>query len=186
MFSEERVAQMAAYFLHKRGGRMAYIKLLKLLYLAERKAMAKWGESISGDNFVSMPHGPVLSQTYDLIRGNPSASEMGWNHWIKDESNYEVSLTHADFERDDLDELSDAEIAILDEIFIEYGHMRRFEIVDFTHNHCSEWEDPRGSSFPIRPESIFRAMGKNEDEVRKLIELNITQRQLDAIRNTLK
>jgi hypothetical protein len=36
MFSEEKVAQMAAYLLLKRGGRMAYLKLMKLLYLSNR------------------------------------------------------------------------------------------------------------------------------------------------------
>lgn len=88
MFSEERVTQMAAYLLLKGGGRMPYIKLLKLLYIAERNAMAKWGESISGDRFVSMPHGPVLSQTYDLIQGH-CGHESIWQRWICDESHYE-------------------------------------------------------------------------------------------------
>jgi len=72
MFSEPVVTQMAAYLLKKRGNRMAFIKLIKLLYLAERKAVSKWAEPISGDHFVSMPHGPVLSQTYELIKSQPS------------------------------------------------------------------------------------------------------------------
>ena len=105
MFSEQRVAQMAAYLLQKRGGRMAYIKLLKLLYLTDREAMMKWGESISGDCFVSMPHGPVLSQTYDLIRGFGSSVEDGWDFWVKDEDNYEVSLRQRVANRECFDEL---------------------------------------------------------------------------------
>ena len=65
MFREEKVAQMAAYLLQKRGGRMAYIKLMKLLYLADREYMISYGDSMSGDRAVSMKNGPVLSQTYD-------------------------------------------------------------------------------------------------------------------------
>jgi uncharacterized phage-associated protein len=185
MFSEERVTQMAAYLLMRGGKRMAYIKLLKLLYLAEREALAKWGESISGDHFVSMPHGPILSQTYDLIKGHtPSIEVCPWQKMIRDESNYEVSLLN-DIDIEDLDELSPAEIKILDDTFNKFGHMSRFEIVDFTHSNCPEWEDPRGSSFPISPENIFRAMGKTEDQVQKLFEKYREQQQLDSLKSQL-
>ncbi len=183
MFSEERVTHMAAYLLKKGGGRMAYLKLLKLLYLAERKAMAKWGESMSGDHFVSMPHGPVLSQTYDLIQGTSEVSSP-WQKMIQDEDNYEVSLRH-NVDLDDLDELSLSEVKILDEIFDEYGHMGRFQIRDYTHDNCPEWEDPKGSSYPIKPESIFRAMGKSEEQIKSLMGFHREQTQLDIIKSQL-
>ena len=185
MFSEERVAQMAAFFLEKRGGRMAYIKLIKLLYLADRAAMGKWGESMSGDCFVSMPQGPVLSQTYDLICGMESSSEAGWNHWIQGETNYEVSLKKP-VTRDDLDELSDAEIEILEDIFKKFGHFKRFDLVKYTHDHCSEWEEPHGSSFPICPETIFRALGKSEEQVQAFVKQHNMQTQLNAVRSLLR
>ncbi|WP_252150197.1 hypothetical protein, partial [Escherichia coli] len=44
MFNEEKVAQMAAYLLKKHGGSMRFIKLMKLMYLSDRKAM----ESLTG------------------------------------------------------------------------------------------------------------------------------------------
>lgn len=186
MFSEQRVAQMAAYLLQKRGGRMAYIKLLKLLYLADREAMGKWGESISGDCFVSMPHGPVLSQTYDLIRGGGSAVEGGWDFWIKDEDNYEVSLRHRDARRDGFDELSDAELEILDGVFEKFGRMKRFEITRYTHDHCAEWEDPHGSSFPISPEAVYRALETKEEKVQALLKQHRTLTDLDTARSALR
>jgi uncharacterized phage-associated protein len=46
---------------------MAYIKLIKLLYLADREALLRWGRPITTDRHVSMPKGPVVSQIYDLI-----------------------------------------------------------------------------------------------------------------------
>jgi uncharacterized phage-associated protein len=184
MFSESVVTQMAAYLLKKRGNRMAFIKLIKLLYLAERKAVSKWGEPISGDHFVSMPHGPVLSQTYELIRSQPAPGEVSpWHDLIKDEDNYEVSLSR---DVEDFDELSKAEMRILDEIYAEYGKMGRFQIRDFTHDCCQEWEDPNGSSFPIKLESILRAMGRDEEQVKALSELNQEQRYLEQVRATLR
>jgi len=185
MFKEPVVTQMAAYLLKKRGcRRMAFIKLIKLLYLAERKAVSKWGEPISGDHFVSMPHGPVLSQTYELIKSQPSPDEVSpWHDFIRDEDNYEVSLSR---DVEDFDELSKAEMRILDEVYAEYGTMGRFQIKDFTHDYCQEWTDPNGSSFPIKLESIFRAMGRDEEQVKALRELNQEQRYLDQVKATLR
>lgn len=184
MFSEDKVTHMAAYFLLKSDRRMSYLKLLKLLYLAERQAFSRWGESMSGDKFVSMPHGPVMSSTYELIKGNGS-DENAWQNFINDEANYELSLKN-EIEDEDLDELSRADCKIMDEIYESYGHMHRFEIRDFTHDHCTEWEDPQGSSYPIKPESILRALGKNEDQVRALIERNQEQAALDRIKEVLR
>lgn len=186
MFSEERTAQMAAYLLSKKGLQMAYIKLLKLLYLADRSALLKWGESITGDCFVSMPQGPVLSQTYDLIKSGTASSNEGWDYWIRDEKNYEVSLIQENINRDCFDELSDSELEILDDVLFEFGSMGKFEIVKYTHDHCAEWENPHGSSYPIKPEAVFRALGKSEEEVNALVHHNHTQHQLDSIINQLK
>ena len=36
---------------------MSYMKLIKLLYLADREALAQWGRSISIDTYVSMDKG---------------------------------------------------------------------------------------------------------------------------------
>lgn len=181
MFSEIKVTQMAAYLIKKHGGRMSYLKLIKLLYLAERQAMAKWGESMSGDKFVSMPHGPVMSETYSLIIGE---TEGYWNRLIKSEANYEVSLAH-NIETADLDELCPAEIKILDQVVNEFGSMDKWEIRNYTHDYCKEWEDPHGSSFPIAPESIFRAMGKSEEQVKKLTQKYHQQTQLDNLKARL-
>ena len=162
IFSEQKVAQMAAYFLHKRGGRMSYLKLMKLLYLSDREAMNRFEEPISFDRMVSMPHGPVLSQTYDLITGQIESQD--WLDWIAGEANYEVSLKKQIHDLDQLDELCRADIEIMDAVWNEFGGMTRFEIRDYTHAHCPEWEDPRGSSFPIDPRAVFQALGRTADQ----------------------
>ncbi|WP_025672780.1 Panacea domain-containing protein [Salinivibrio socompensis] len=184
MFSEEKVTHMAAYLLLKNDRRMPCIKLLKLLYLAERQAFDKWGSSMSGDRFVSMPHGPVMSQTYDLMKGF-GHKQSTWQSLIQDEADYDVSLK-PDTEIEELDELSRSEMRILDSIIETYGHMGPFQLVDFTHDSCDEWQDPQGSSFPIKPEAIFRALGKNDLEVKKLVDKNREEQALDSIRALLR
>lgn len=181
MFSEERIAQMTAFLLQLSGGRESYLKLMKLLYLADREYMTQFGDSISKDHMVSMPYGPVLSQTLDRFQGY---GQDGWLNWIKGEANYEVALNRQ-FERDDLDELNDVQLGVLKSVYDRFGHLDRWQLVDYTHQHCSEWQDPHGSSFPINPEDLFRAVGKTDEEARRLTAYFMEQRQLDAITSSL-
>lgn len=184
MFFEERVTQMAAYLLMKNDRKMAHIKLLKLLYLAERNAMAKWGCSMSGDKFISMPHGPELSQTYDLISNHYNTSSL-WQQWLLNEEDYEIALNES-VSLDTLDELSRSELKILDDVFTEFGRMDKFEIVDYTHNNCSEWIESNGSSLLIKPESILRAIGKSNEQITQLIIKHKDDSQLDMVKAMLK
>jgi uncharacterized phage-associated protein len=64
-FQRKRATQAAARLLDRRGGRMSYMQLLKLMYLADRNAILAYGRPTTYDWYVSMDHGPVLSQTYN-------------------------------------------------------------------------------------------------------------------------
>ncbi len=182
---EAKVTQMTAYLLNKSGGTMAYLKLMKLLYLADRESMRLYGTSISEDHMVSMPHGPVLSQTYNLIMGDYNQNGL-WGQWIKDEADYRVALRVGALERPDYDELSDADLAILDQIYGQFGAMGRFQIRDYTHDHCPEWQDPQGSSYPIHPKSLFLAVGKSEAEADALVANLNEQQNLRQIHATIR
>ena len=65
MYSERRTAQMAAFMLIRCGGQMSHLKLMKLLYLADREAVKRYGRSISEDYAVAMPHGPLANSRLD-------------------------------------------------------------------------------------------------------------------------
>lgn len=186
MFSEEKVAQMAAYLLSKDGGRMAYLKLIKLLYLTDRKSLDLYGESMSGDKFVAMKHGPVLSQTYDLLKNGGEKEVKGWSKWICGKENYEVANKSMMVQADDLEELSESDIMIMDSVFGDYGHMNKYEIRDFTHDHCAEWQDPGSSSVPIPLAHTFMALGRDKDVAERMHEINIEREQLDMVLSRYK
>ena len=166
IFSEQKVAQMAAYFLQRRGGRMAYIKLMKLLYLADRESMDRYSAPMSHDSHVSMPQGAVLSATLNLITGQIQSPV--WRSWVTPEASFEVSLTRDVIEFDDLDELSEADLEIMDHVWEQFGQMRRWELVNYTHDHLPEWVDPGRSSSPINPRAVFRALGRDEQQAESL------------------
>jgi uncharacterized phage-associated protein len=166
IFSEQKVAQMAAYFLARRGGRMAYIKLMKLLYLADRESMDRYGAPMSHDSHVSMPQGPVLSATLNLITGQIQSD--AWQSWIASEADFEVSLRRDVGNAEVLDELSDADLEIMEHIWGQFGHMKRWELVQYTHDHLPEWVDPGRSSSPINPRAVFKALGREEEQAEML------------------
>lgn len=181
MFSASKAAQLAAFFVGQQGGTMPVLKLMKLMYLADRESMHVHGEPISYDYMVSMPHGPVLSRVYDLASGSASPeAAANWEEWVSDKENHCVSLARA-FTRDDLDQLSDADIAIADAVWQRFGHMGRWQIRDWTHDNCPEWKDPRGSSMPIRDEDLLRVLGKSEAAAQELALRIQRERELDAL-----
>jgi uncharacterized phage-associated protein len=54
-FDERKAAQAAAYLLKKHDGRLNFMKLIKLLYLADRKSLLENGKPITGDRMLAMP-----------------------------------------------------------------------------------------------------------------------------------
>jgi uncharacterized phage-associated protein len=161
-FNEQKVTEAAAFLLELRGGCMHYIKLLKLLYIADRQAFAEWGVPISNDNYVSMDSGPVLSQTYNLIKDGGRF----WSEYISAPfGDYEVELSIPLQKRK---KLSLAEEEILKKVFTEYGYENRWTIVDYMHT-LPEWKNPGGSSIPISISDILQALNEPEQNIQAII-----------------
>lgn len=159
VFDERKAAEAAAILLQLNQGPMPYIKLIKLLYLADRRSLVETGYTITGDRMVSMDHGPVLSRVYDCNKAEPTA-ESFWHKHVTAPSNYEVALR----EPTDGMSLSDYEEDVLREVFGLYGHLDRWKLVDYMHT-LPEWEDPSGSSYPIDIRVILREAGKSDEEI---------------------
>lgn len=170
MFNEKKAAQAAAFFLFRAHGKMPILKLMKLMYLAERESYKKFGEPIIGDKLVSMPHGPVLSLTYQHVNGDRFSSEGGWETWVSDRENHDVCLQDPSSVQssDDLLELSDDDVQVLEATWAQFGHMTKWQIRDYTHDHCPEWVDPDGSMIPMRLEDLFKALEFNDEQTREL------------------
>jgi uncharacterized phage-associated protein len=165
-FNQQKATQAAAYFLARRGGRMSYLKLIKLLYLADRAALLRWGRPITTDRYVSMDKGPVVSRILDLATEDPvPGQEHFWNEHISEPSNYEISLK----KDPGRDEISDAEVGLLEEVFGEHGGKSRWELVELTHK-LPEWKDPKGSAISIEVRDILRLAGKTELETKAVEE----------------
>lgn len=181
MFNERKAAQMAAFFLGQAPeGRMSHLKLMKLLYLAEREAVRCFGRPMVGDRLVSMPHGPVLAQTLNLMDGDSESESGGWEDWISDKENHEVALRNS-YDRARLDELAPAELSVLQSIWAKFGAMDKWTIRDWTNKHCAEWKDPNGSSYPIQYETLARALGFDDSTARELAAQIQSEQEVDRL-----
>ena len=123
MFNEQKTAQMAVYFLQQQDGKMNKLKLMKLLYLAERESLKRYGRPMTNDRVVSMDHGLVLSKTLDLAnRLAIDAQPDGWYGMINRSGDYDLTLI-CDIQLDSLDELSRTDRSVLEDIWQQFGHM---------------------------------------------------------------
>jgi uncharacterized phage-associated protein len=176
-YRQERATQAAARLLKLRGGVMSYMKLLKLLYLADRKALLQHGRPITYDRSVSMDQGPVLSQTYNLMVAEESPGEPSyWRRYISEPEHYEVRLIAEAPNR----EVSRAQEAILDEVFAEFGRLGRWQLVELTHT-LPEWVDPHGSSVPIAISEVLRAGGLDAEDIAAVEEALLAEDSLSAL-----
>lgn len=180
MYNERKAAQIAAFMLAKEGGRMPHLKLMKLLYLAEREALNLFGMPMIGDRIVAMPHGPVLSMTLNLMDGDVESVEGGWESWISDKENHELSVI-GEVTPGSLDELSAADIDVLESTWLRFGHMTKWQIRDYTHKHCTEWADPHGSSVPISYEEVFEALGRTCGQAMEMAAHIESERTIDRL-----
>lgn len=160
-YEPRKAAQTIAYFAIKNGRKPLHVvKAVKLVYLADRESLATSGFPIQDETRVSMKHGPVNSSTYSFINGDYDPNYCGWAEFLNDRSNHRVGLANGELSDDDLDELSDAEIQVLDSIWEKFGHMNQWDLRDWTHdpNNIPEWEDPGNTSLEIPLERIMHSL----------------------------
>jgi uncharacterized phage-associated protein len=156
-FDEQKVTEAAVQLLRLAGGRMGKLRLMKLLYLADRESLDRNDRPISGDRYYSLPHGPILSRTLDIINGTEAAP--AWETCL-DLQGSKVLLVH----EIEPDALSRIEIDILRAVHERFKGHSDAALRSHTHR-LPEYQDPECSRIPIGVPRILCALRKSEDEV---------------------
>lgn len=164
----ERLIQVVYYILKKYDNTLNYTKLIKLLYLADRKAIDETDSSITEDRYVAMNNGPVLSELYDLIRNRDVKNKKHQDEWNKyfqkDDNNITVKNENISDDKIPLYAFN-----ILDEIDEKYHNYNYGHMINVVHEECPEWEYPKGTSIPIKKEKILKHLGRNETQIKAII-----------------
>ena len=167
-FSEKKATDAAILLLELAGGRMKYIRLLKLLYLSEKEAFLELGRSITNDNYCSMSYGQVPSKTYDLVKGTTFKSEGYWDEFI----NSPVDKHYVELQGSpvDISELSESEEDILQAIFLKYKDMDDFDLAKETKGSEYIQTTDTKKSIPTPLEKILEDLNYDESEIAGIID----------------
>ncbi len=160
-YNPRKAAQTIAYFILKSGLQdMDVLKVVKLVYLADRECIRTRGFPIQDEDRFSLPNGPVNSSTLDHINGEFDLKKCGWSDFLNDKVGYNIGLSDKNIKEDDLDEMSESEIEVLESVWGQFGHMNQWELVDYTHKpeNIPEWNHPGTSRLPIPLLSIMHAV----------------------------
>lgn len=176
-FSPKKTIQASAVLLKQHAGRMSRLRLLKMLVIADREALAATLEPITADRVTAMDHGPVLSQTYNMLKGMSSDSSL-WDQYISQEGPQDHRLICDP----GVGSLSRYEIDKLIEICDRFRNKNDYDLANYTHE-FQEWQKnkpPEGSSRPIPLEDILEALGMT-DKVERLKATIKEEHELDRL-----
>ena len=158
----QKIIQAAAVLMRAEQSReMNYMRLIKLLYAADRKSLELTGRSITGDRVMAMEKGPVLSGTLDMIKGQ-NTSSVEWQRFFQ-KVHYRIEMT----DNPGVSELSKHEIEILQSISGQYEDCDEWDLVEKTHK-FEEWIKyfQPATSIEIPLAAILDAVGRGGDKDR--------------------
>ena len=168
-FRSRKAAQICAYFATQNGGTIEKLKLIKLVYLSERKFLSEYHNPMLFDEFYSLPHGPICSSTLNGIDG--IIHETLWDEYTARNGNIVVAVRSV--ERSDMDHVSDAEMQVLRDIWQTFSGMTASQIRNYTHENCPEYTETEKARIPISYRQILEALGEQDavDIAQDIIEL---------------
>ncbi len=140
MIEAKTVADTIYYILRKIGS-ADKLKIIKLTYLADKYHLAKYGRTITGDDYYAMEMGPVGSTAKDLLAFeeddvfSPTAKDY-IQKLVVQTNKHTYKSKDIDVE---LDTLSETDKEILDFVIEKFGNMPTDKIIKYVHRY-PEWK----------------------------------------------
>jgi uncharacterized phage-associated protein len=156
-FNFLKTAQAAGILIKAEPGRrISPVRLLKLLYMADRELLQERGRPIPGDRPIAMDHGPVPGRTYDIVKGTDYCSPT-WDKYFRTAGRRDIELN--------LDpgvgRLTRREILSLREVSDRCGSMDDWALAELTHG-FAEWQKNRPAEHAAREipvQDLLEAVG---------------------------
>jgi hypothetical protein len=159
------------YLLSLGGGAGELLKLVKMLYYADRLALECWHRTITGDAFYALDNGPIVSTTYDLMKGaGPRKYRQVWGTCISPRRGNVLTLLRMP----DTGFLSENEKETLQLAFAKISPMKTGQLITWMHT-FPEWNDPKGGSLHIDPKTVLKLVTPLTNEAISAIEEEVAQ-----------
>lgn len=136
------IIESVSYLLQKLG-KTDKVKIIKLLFFADKYHLVKYGRTVTNDDYWAMPHGPVGSNIKDVLEFNNST--MSENELRLAKSRFTPTAfkksfkVQSSFDANLCNFLSETDIEALDFVIENFGHMGTWEIRDYSHLY-PEWK----------------------------------------------
>ena len=171
IFDLRKAMAALAFLLKNEGDKLDMFLGIKMLYWADKQALINWGQTITGDKFVSMQNGPVLSRIYDLFKGTAGSKyQKEWDLHFTQRVNHSIRL----LKPVDVGVLSRREMEALENARREINSCAPWDVAEWLHKDCPEWQNPHGGSRPINLRIILQNAGKTPEEIKNIEESNAT------------
>jgi len=155
-FNKTKAIEAILYLSQKVSNSDVY-GICKLLYLADKTSLEKYGRFIFGESYSAMQEGSTPSKAYDLLKEASIASISG----LKVDGNQVIALR-----KPHLDDLSESDVECLDQIISIYGDKPNWYRAKDAHDdaYYESW-DKRGSkkSIQMPVENIAKLLANSDD-----------------------
>jgi len=138
VFNYKKATQELNHFALKEGECISKLKALKLIYLADRYHLRKYGRLITNDIYFARNYGPVPSSTKDIAEASSFLDENEEEYssqYVKPID----TLTLKSVKPVDKSVFSDSDLEALEFVWDKFGHLDQFTLTDITHKY-PEWE----------------------------------------------
>jgi uncharacterized phage-associated protein len=139
MIESRKIIQAICYTL--RGVKRANkLKLVKLLYLADKYHIVHYGRTVTGDEYWAMDYGPVGSTTKDILSMDKDFLSQEYDEaarFLKKKGPHDFIIGEPCSD-DDLDFLSDTDKEAIDFVVERFGKLSSNELIAYTHKY-PEW-----------------------------------------------
>jgi uncharacterized phage-associated protein len=117
------------------------LKLVKLLFLADKYHLVQYGRTITNDDYWAMSYGPVGSTAKDVLSLDPdflSKEEYKYAAERLKRVGKHTFISGKKCAPETLDMLSGSDIEILDFVIDKFGKMSKWGLIEYTHRY-PEW-----------------------------------------------
>lgn len=160
-FNERKAVEAAYEVVKASGGKITILRLVKLLYLIDRYAIDNWERTVTTDNHVSMPHGPVTSRIYSIHRKDTPSD--AWDKFLSS-TNRDIKIK----EKLHIKKLSRREIDAIHKIVYKYRSHTTSQLRNITHK-LPEYTETT-SSIPIHLDEILKALNTGPEDINRIKE----------------
>jgi len=167
-YNYKKAVQALNHYALKQGGSINKMKALKLIYLADRYHLRKYGRLITNDTYFAMEYGPVPSAVKDIVERSFILGEIESKYSQK----YIAQVDKRHFRSKGSVEnkvFSQSDIEALDIVWKRYGSYDQFELAKLTHKY-PEWKKHKRAldtspRIQMALEDLFENLENSEDDI---------------------